>query len=234
MLAAELFEEAVNSCCDLSMSAITTLTMMKYLILSMENHCIYTMTQSSLIANALVAGDGDTTLRGINAATSRDYAKVTGRDWFLDTVYHMTTNNDFMPIARDLVTDAWRAQQTRIRLRQDLFVAWHSHVELSLARLNRHPWPAFESAALAALADCRPEEQVWSPLVEEYARITARPVDQVYRDLEMQLASDRSHRFRVSAMAVRWRDRINQVQDRSEYAAVAQEMAREFWVNAAL
>jgi uncharacterized protein (DUF4415 family) len=208
--------------------------MMKYLILSMENHAVYTMVMSPVIANALVSGDGDTVIRGITTATSPEYTRPLNRDWFQGTYWQVGSDNRFTEIDPTKITDKWRAQQQVMRLRQDLLFAWQSHLEASLSRVVRHTWQHFDVLAEAEFSRCDPAQGQYSWIIEEYARIIEQPVEQAYKELKLRIESDNMVRFRIQAMGEKWKARINAVTEVSQSDQVRKEMAREFWLNSVI
>jgi hypothetical protein len=205
--------------------------MMKYLILSMENFCVYTMIMSPTMANAIIGGDGDSMIRGITWANSPEYARATDRDWFYKGIWQIDNTNRFVEVNESKVSATWLAQRDLLRMRQDLFFAWDTHLSNSLVRVVRHAWEHFDVTALAEIDKCNPETGQYSWIIEEYARIINQPVEKAFKELKLRIESDNNVRFRIQAMGEKWKNEINKVASYADADRVRKEMSREFWLN---
>jgi hypothetical protein len=197
----------------------------------MENHCVYTVVQNSLIANALIDGDGDCVIRGITPATCAEYSLVVNRDWCKMNTWSIDSTNKFTRMDPANISDRWRAQQETIRMRQDLMFTWYSHVEASLSRVIRHAWEHFDVVMKAELAKCDPANNAYTWIIEEYARTLGQPVNQVYKEVKLRIESDDNVRFRIQAMAEKWKNIINRASTYDQSEQIRRDMSREFWRN---
>ena len=205
---------------------------MKYLILSTENFCVYTMSPRVITANALVSGHGDSMIRGITWSNSVEYNRVVNRDFFYNKIYMVDTKrNAFVEVDPDKVSDTWKETREILRLRQDAFYNWETHVANSLARVIRHSWEHFDVVAEQEIAKCDPANNVYTWILEEYARTMSVSVQQAYKELKLRIESDNISRFRIQALAEKWKLKINQCNTFSDIEATRLEMVREFWLN---
>lgn len=208
------------------------MTDMKYLILSTENFCVYTMSPRVLTANALVAGEGDSMIRGITWSNSIDYNKVTNRDFFYNKIYTVDTKrNAFIEVDPANVSDSWKKTREILRLRQDAFWNWETHLNNSLARVMRHAWDHFDVVAEEEIAKCDPAVGSYTWILEEYARILDIPVDRAVKELKLRIESDNITKFRIQTLGEKWRNKINECNNFNDIETARQEMVREFWLN---
>jgi hypothetical protein len=208
---------------------------MKYLILSMENHFVYTMTPRSLCATAVVAGDGDSVIKGVTSGNSADFDKIKDRQQFYKDVWMVDQRTNSLSIVPwSQVSDSWKQQQKILVLRQDLFYSWETFTAGALARLTRYKWDQFDQLATRELDKCDPLANQYTMMLEEYARVMEVPVEQAYKELKLRIESDNIARFRITAMAEKWKNIINTITTSDESASVRKEMVREFWLNAAI
>jgi uncharacterized protein (DUF4415 family) len=205
---------------------------MKYLILSTENFCVYTMSPRHLTANALVAGEGDSMIRGITWSNSVEYNRVTNRDFFYDKIYTVdTARNAFIEVDPANVSDTWKQTREILRLRQDAFFNWETHLSNSLARVMRHGWEHFDVVAEQEIAKSDPANNSYTWVLEEYARTMEVSVQQAYKELKLRIESDNITKFRIQALGEKWRNKINQCNTFNDIEAARKEMVREFWLN---
>lgn len=205
---------------------------MKYLIYSTENWCVYTMTPRPVTANALAEGTGDAVLRGLTASNSIDYDKFTDRYFFYNKIWMLDSKkNSFVEIDPNNVSDRWKRQREILFLRQNALVHWETYVSNSMIRVTRHKWEAFDSYMLEELKNCDPTSNEFSKIIEEYARILEIPVDIAYKDLKLRIESDNSVRFRIQAMAEKWKRKINQCNTSDELTAIRKQMVIDFSTN---
>ena len=205
---------------------------MKYLILSTENFCVYTMSPRVITANALVSGEGDSMIRGITWSNSVEYNRVTNRDFFYDKIYMVDTKrNAFIEVDPANVSDSWKQTREVLRLRQDAFFNWETHMNNSLARVMRNTWDHFDVVAEEEIAKCDPANNSYTWILEEYARIIDVPVPQAVKELKLRIESDNITKFRIQALGDKWRAKINNCFTFNDIEAARQEMVREFWLN---
>ena len=205
---------------------------MKYLVLSTENWCIYTMTPTPFTANALAEGDGDSIVRGLTPQNSADHARCVDRAFFYNKIWMIDNKkNTFVEVDPNNVSDSWKKQREILFLRQNAFVHWETHISNSLVRMQRHKWEAFDSYMWEELKNCDPTINQFSKIVEEYARILEIPVDMAYGELKLRIESDNSVRFRIQAMAEKWKRQINRGETQDELKEIRKQMTRDFWQN---
>lgn len=205
---------------------------MKYIIVSMENWCIFTYTESLHIANAISAGVGDAVTVGMSKASNKWYEKIKNRNMFYQKVIMLDSKNRTMKeMPADTVTDSWRETQDLIRLRQRAFFAWETATWAALSKLERNHWDYFDTVCEQEMARCNPDQDQYTPMIEEYARTIEQPVDHAYKNLKMRIESDNVAKFRVQSISEKWKNKINESYTREEMQATVQGMQRDFWLN---
>lgn len=207
----------------------------RYLIASLENTSIYLMTPSVITANALVAGSGDSVIKVFTVYNSVDYGKLT-KGMFADKVYSIDqkAGNSLVEMPDEHVTMSWKETRTILNIRQNLFGRWESFTKQALARQTRHQWAEFDFVAMEQIKQSIPSENQYTWMLEEYARIMEVPVDRAYKELKLRLESDLMTKFRIQALAEKWKDKINQVTMTQQVEDIRREMAREFWQNSSI
>jgi hypothetical protein len=140
-------------------------------------------------------------------------------------------NNSFSEVDPSNVSESWKKQREVLFLRQNIFVHWETLTSNSLIRLSRHKWGEFDSYMETELKNCDPVKNEFSHILEEYARIVELPVDLAYRELKLRIESDNSVKFRIQALAEKWKKKINQGETSDELAAIRTNMIKEFWLN---
>lgn len=198
----------------------------------MENWCVFTYTRNIHIANALADGAGDAVVFGIGKTSNKWYNKIKNRDLFYEKVVMLDSKNKTMKeVPPETVTDSWKDMQDLLRMRQRALLTWQNITLAALNKLGKNHWDYFDSVCEQEIAKSNPSTGEYSLLIEEYARTMEQPVDHVYKDLKIRLESDNAAKFRVQALANRWKNKINQSFTREEVQASIQEMRREFWLN---
>lgn len=205
---------------------------MKYIIVSMENWCIFTYTSSKHIANALAAGVGDSTAVGMSKFSNKWYGKIKDRDMFYQKVIMLDSKNRTMKeMSAETVTDSWKETQDLIRMRQRAFFAWETATTAALSKLEQNHWDYFDTVCEQQIALCDPDSNLYTPMLEEYARTVEQPVDHAYKNLKMRIESDNAAKFRVQSLSEKWKNKINECYTREELQATVQGMQRDFWLN---
>lgn len=205
---------------------------MKYLIISQENFCVYTWTSRVITANALIAGDGDSMIRGVTVSNCISYNTITDRDMFVNKVYQINNHrNELVEVPLSNVTDSWKEKQQLLRYKQDAFWNWESNINASLARTIKHTWDSFDVVAQRALESSNPTTGEYSILIQEYARTLEQPVELAYKELKLRIDSDNITKFRVSALEEKWKNKINACLTKEEIELTRQAMVRELWLN---
>lgn len=205
---------------------------MKYVVISMENQCIFTYTTSKHIANAICSGLGDTLMLGMSKVTNKWYPNIKDKDMFYQKVIMLDAKNRTMKVMpAETVSDTWRETQDLVRLRQRAFYAWESATSSALSKVERNQWEYFDTVCEQELAKCNPDANEYSWMIEEYARTVEQPVEHAYKNLKMRIESDNVAKFRIQALAEKWMNKFNQMYTKEEIDAGIKEMVREYWLN---
>jgi hypothetical protein len=203
-----------------------------YLVISFENFCIYTVTTSPVIANAISEGLLDSFIRGVDYHNSADFSKIKNRNFFIDNIYQVVNNRGiFKEIVSEQITDTWKNTQKIVIKRQDTFAFWETYVNSSLSRTNNTSWGNFDNVALNEIQKCKPEQEIYTPMIEEYANVTNVTAPNAYKQLKLKIETNNFIRFRVTALAEKWKNKINEAKDDSEFDYIKSEMIKEFWSN---
>lgn len=207
----------------------------RYLVASLENTSVYLMTPSIITANALVSGSGDSIIKVFTPYNSAEYGRI-NRNMFTEKVYSIDqkAGNIFVEMPDEHVTSSWKETRNVLLIRQHLFGRWESFTLQALARQTRHIWGEFDFVAMEQIKESDPANNQYTWMLEEYARITEVTVERAYKELKLRLESDLMTKFRIQAMAEKWKDKINQVTQQTQVEDIRREMAREFWQNSSI
>jgi len=206
----------------------------KFLILSMENMGVLAMAPSQFVANAIVTGFGDSIIRVITPYNSLDYKNVTWekmKDNFYSIEIDIKSGNTLVPLSSEHITESWKNMRELIQTRCMLLGVLESYTEQSLSRYNRYKWQSFETLMLDQLTQSNPETNDFSFLLEEYSYIVDLPTELVYKDLKLRFESDTIAKVKVTAMAEKWKYKINTMSDVTEKEEIHSNMMRDFYQN---
>lgn len=204
---------------------------MRYLIISYENLCVYTVVDSPIIANAIVASSIDTYVRAISPASCPEYDLCTD-DYFYSNVCKVATGKgDIMMSSKDDVSQEWLINREILRVRKNIFKVWEIFTANALIRVQRYQWDGFTSLARSELEKCDIANNKYTIMIEEFARIVDLPIDQFCKDLTLKLEADNITKFRITALAEKWKSRINNSRSKAEFAVIVPEMHQEFNSN---
>lgn len=183
--------------------------MLKYLVVSAENDCVFAMVHSPVIASALVRGGLDFWSRSVSPFVERGlYGQIPTQDHFEKAIYKIE-KNALRSVDRDGVTDYWLHMRDIIRERRILFNIWEALTINALDKLNRYHSADFLRLAEKQLAQCDPSSQKFTPIIEDYAQTIGMEPLVAYRHLRFQLDNDEITRFKITAMAEKWVGIIN-------------------------
>lgn len=210
---------------------------MKYLVVSAENLCVYTYSPRPVTAHAISAGIADSMVFGLTEMNSPHFNKFANRNFFHNKVWVLVLSPTGITLKernQSEVTEDWVKNREIARARQNAFAIWETHTEHALARTNRRSWEPFTLIATQQLDMCKPEEGYYTKCIEEYAKVMMKPVDHVYKELKLQIDSDTNVKFRIQALADKWKDKINECDTQEQINKAKEYMLREFWTNSYL
>lgn len=210
---------------------------MKYLVISNENNCIYTYTPRLHTAMAIAEGNVDAFVHGVtyaNMGKIEDYDRIINRDLFYEKIWSIDIGRTMILSVMDPddISDGWKYTRELIRIRQEGFFHWETLVNNAYARVSHHIWEHFDVFADHELSKCDPENDKYEWTIEEYARIMSLSTQEAYKELKLQLESDKMKKFRIETFAMKWKEEINRVTNRDQLQIVRQQMSRDFWQNA--
>lgn len=211
------------------------MTEVKYIIVSLENWCVFSFSRSEYIANAVAEGFGDTVILAWNRHSNDWFDRI--KDWDLfyrRAIYVDSARSTMIELPASSLSESWLATQEILRIRQSAFFAWENLTRGALTRMSRHIWSDFDRVCEEELALCDPGQNRYTPLLEDYADQVSMPVAHLYKDLKLRLESDRVAKFRAEILSDKWKRRINTAVTAESVAAAKQEMVREFWHNCRL
>ena len=204
----------------------------KYLILSMENQCVYTMTRDQVTANALASSNINTVIRPITRYSFNDFDKLNNRDYFKDKIYKSEFKDRFLTeIDPVLISQSWKNEKNAMYIRQDALTLLEVQYLFAITPVATFHSAEFSNEVWQEILLCNPEKDLYTRYIEEYARIIDKPVNQVYKELKLKIEGEKFIQFRVSALVERWKLKINQIQTQDDYNKVRDEMLNEFWVK---
>jgi len=209
---------------------------MHYLVVSHENFCVYTSTSQLVIANALASSSIDCFIRGVTSFNLNNYNKFTNPKEFYENIW----KNDYraqynlVPVDPSQVNENWLKNREIIKRRHILFSVWDSHTSNALARVDTTKWPAFSAVAETEIKQCDSDKGIFTPMIAEYARISERPVAEVFDELKLKIETENLAKFRITALAEKFKDKINQAITQEDMDQVKAQMYIEFWGNAIL
>lgn len=205
---------------------------MKYLIVSMENDCVFTFTPRDITACALTEGDIDSVAVGLTYATSpvADYNFIKNRDQFYNKIYQYNyKTGSIAEVAATSVSEQWKATQDVIRLRQEALFLWESLTANAALKSTKYKWDGFEFIAYSEIEKCTSE--TYTEPVQEYARILEMTVEEAHKELKLQIETDIIKKFRIQALSEKWKRKINQCYTSDEIDQCKKQMHREFVSN---
>ena len=204
-----------------------------YLVVSHENFCIYTCSRRHITANALAAGSVDCFVRAVNPHMLNNFDKFKNPKEFYDNVWkNDKRTGQLVSVDSTQVSESWLANRELLRRRHIIFGAWESYTISALLRVDTTKWPAFSAVADTELKNCDPKNNIYTPMIEEYARISERSVEQVFDELKLKIETENITKFRVTALAEKFKDMINQATTQSDLDTIRHQMYVEFWGNA--
>lgn len=201
----------------------------KYIVVSHENNCVYTYTPRELTAIAIAEGEPDCVAMAVNPLSMPDYKNIVNRNYFYDNVWaiDITKTNKLTKV--EDVSDAWLQKRELIRARQDVFYHWEATTVSALNRLNTRAWKDFDVVAYNEILKCNPDADEYTWMVQEYAKINERQVEDVYKELKLKIETDNIKRFRIQAMSDRWKTIINSTTEIEHLRQLKQQLLTDYW-----
>jgi hypothetical protein len=201
----------------------------KYLILSMENECIYTITTDPETANALAASNINTIIRPITKRSFSDYAKV-NRDYFKDKIYKSDfRNRTINEIDSTLISQNWKDEREWMLLRQEALTVLEVQYQIAITPTQWFYGNNFSNEVWQEIMVCDLSNDSYTKYIEEYARIVNKSSNQVYKELKLKIEGEKFIRFRINALAERWKLKINQIKTQEDYEKLRLNLIDEFW-----
>lgn len=204
---------------------------MLYLIISYENLCIYTVVDSASVANALVASSIDTFVRAISPANCSNYDICTEEHFYNNVCKIATGKGMIMESSENDVSKEWLINRNILRARKNIFKVWEIYTANALVRVQRYQWGGFTALAASELEKCDLKNQKYTIMIEEFARIVDLPIDQFCKDLKLKLEADNITKFRITALAEKWKNKINHARSKQDLSTIVPEMHQEFNSN---
>jgi hypothetical protein len=153
-------------------------------------------------------------------------------EYFYKDVYKVATGkNSIMPSSKNDVSKEWLVNQEILRARRNIFKVWESYTANALIRVQRYQWDGFTALANSQLEKCDVSNDKYTIMLEEFARVVELPVDQFCKDLRLKLEADNITKFRITALAEKWKHKINSAQSKQDFTTIIPEMHQEFNSN---
>lgn len=209
--------------------------MKKYLVISAENSCVLTVANYPTVAAALALGGLDYWVKSLSPYSNIDkerelYHQIAGPNYFKERICRFSKNT-LTVMASDLVSDGWLASRDLLHHRRGLFYVWERYVVDAISLTNRFHSPDFLVFANEEINKCDPDQEVYTPMIRDYARTMTMPVALAYKDLKLQVDDEKFNKFKITALAERWVRLINTAQSAAEIASLSARMFQEFHQN---
>lgn len=204
----------------------------KYLVLSWENHCVFTVCNNPASANALAASNINSVVRCASKYMFRDFAKISNREVFKESIFKLDNLKDqFVTVSPDLISDSWKAERAEIWLRQDAFALLEMYEIAASSSVSKYHNTGFMSEVYNQLSLCSPSTGYYTNPIEEYARILNVPVNEVYKELKLKYDGSIILSFRIAGLVEKWTQQIQRIKTQAEFNTVRTTMFQEFWGN---
>jgi desulfoferrodoxin (superoxide reductase-like protein) len=204
-----------------------------YIVISYENFCVHTCSHNLTTANALACSSIDCFVQGI-FPQNPIYNQITSRNFFYDKIWKSDGKDGLTEIDKGQVSETWLNEREVIRLRQELFGIWEGWTNNALARVESTKWSSFSVVAQMELEKCDIKNNKYTPMIEEYARAREMDISAAVAELSLQVETEHTMKFRITALAEKYKDKINKVTTRPELREVGELMHQEFWGNCTL
>lgn len=201
----------------------------KYLILSTENNCIYTWTDSEVVAAAINDGDMDSLVRVITRHNSAKSFNLLDTADVTDTYTVDLVKNAVSIISNTDVTESWLNQKNILLFRQRCFDYWHTTVVDAYARIAPSVWQSFDVVALDEVNKCDPSKSYYTPMIEEYANVLGKSLPDTYKELKLTLESNLIKKFRIQGLSEKWKNIINSATNVNSFDAIKLGINQDFW-----
>jgi len=154
----------------------------KYLLISMENQCAYTMTWDPVTANSLAASNINTHIRTVTKYTFEDFDKI-NRDFFRQKIYKMEfRDTKLSEVDPSVISPEWKDERDAMHFRQDGHGLLEIHYLTAVAPMERSHWGEFSNQAWQEISACDPENNMYTRYIEEYARIMDKSSSEIYKE----------------------------------------------------
>lgn len=207
---------------------------MKYLVVSMENDCVFSYSPRAMTAAALCEGDIDAVVVGLTYAftPAADYNMIKNRDLFYGKAYvYNFKKYSLVETSFDNLSDKWKQTQEIVRMRQEAFFTWESLTYNASLKATQNTWDGYDFVAYTELKKCDPSRGVFTPAIHEYARILEMTEQEAFKELLLQTETQIMKKFRIQALSEKWKRKINTCYTKDEIDAAKKQMNREFITN---
>lgn len=207
---------------------------MKYLVGSTENGCVFTMVRSPVVANALVRGGLDFWFRGIAFNNQKDlYQQITGPGLFEKNIFKLE-NAVLRPMEEKNISRYWLNMRRIMAERRLLYNFWEWLTVNALEKAERFHCEGFQRIMEKQITLCDLDQEIYTPMVEYYARTLDLEPKQVCKDLKFQIENDEFTKIKITAMAERWVRIINDTTDIEKLKSLHGQLKQDYFGNANL
>jgi len=204
----------------------------KYVICDNDTNFVYTNSWSKQIAYALCEGIRDIGTFILTVHNNNYYFKINNWEFFYDQPYTIDWRNGTMvEHSKEFLNADIIKTQEIIKLRRQLFSMWESHILTALNVRGSNHWQDFPLITASELEKCNPSEGHYSWLIEDYARFVELTPEEAYKTLKLRIESNQVIQFKITALAERWKNKINQATNFGEKSSILEQMRQEFWAN---
>lgn len=216
---------------------MTILFNAKYLIISSENYCVFTMAQNPFVAHALIECAPTDCFMIASQRGTDNHENAKSRDTFYKDIWLFDyKDRSVKMLPNKQISEAWRHDQEIIRARQLALAELFATAEIanSIRSGGLEFWPSFGRFATDLINNSDASTDSYHDLLVEYAELAEKPVKEVYQDLKLKIESVEIQRFKIMALIEKFKTDISQMQNMDEFPRLKERIKNAFWGNAGI
>ena len=208
----------------------------RYLLYDNGSRLVLTVEEDPIVASALASGSFYSTTIHIIPIQPTDQYFNNDRAVY-QKIPHQVIKKQYqntVAITDSSVPEAFTVDQRIIQNRQDIFRIWGMLNTEVLSRNRSSYWDNFETEVYTQLGLCSPGNKQFTPMIEEYAYILGVDPEIAYKELKLKSDGERMLKFRITALAEKWKLKINSLSMSTELEQVKLDMIDDFRKNSSL
>lgn len=202
---------------------------MKYIIDDYSNEGILFVGDNIVVANMVKSGLVDTSIRVLYPF--HDAYKIVNRvDLFEnDKHFQVTKKLGIIDLPESSWNEVYLERRRLVKLRYPLMEFLARCTYMSTSTTKQSVWEGIENNMQFSLRDCDPSTDTFSDTVQEYAHINEISPAAAYREISLQVNNIHSIKMRAYAFQQHFATKINNVTDKDQQKAIADEMTDIFF-----